>query len=134
DGRGWMLLGDSLRDGGATPEREAALRKAVALRPEDPTALNDLAWFYVQQGKAAEAGPLITKAIQIAPYDPFMLDTLAAVQAMLGKCSEAAASQARAIDALPEGMAASRRRDFEERLERYRTRCSPGASPAASGG
>jgi Flp pilus assembly protein TadD len=106
----------------------------VALRPEDPTALNDLAWFYVQQGKAAEAGPLITKAIQIAPYDPYMLDTLAAVQAMLGRCSEAAASEARAIDALPEGMAASRRRDFEERLERYRNGCTSGASPAPTGG
>jgi len=134
DGRGWMLLGDSLRDGGATPEREAALKKAVALRPEDPTALNDLAWFYVQQGKAAEAGPVITRAIQIAPYDPFMLDTLAAVQAMLGRCSEAAASEARAIDALPEGMPAGRRHDFEQRLERYRTRCTSSASATASGG
>jgi tetratricopeptide (TPR) repeat protein len=134
DGRGWMLLGDSLREGGATPEREAALRKAVALRPEDPKVLNDLAWYHVQQGKAAEAGPLITKAIQIAPYDPFLLDTLAAVQAMTGRCSEAAATQARALDALPEGMPASRRRDFAERLERYRTRCTSGAATASGGG
>ena len=134
DGRGWMLLGDALREGEATPEREAALRKAVALRPEDPNALNDLAWYHVQQGKAAEAGPLITKAVQIAPYDPFLLDTLAAVQAMSGRCSEAAATQARALDALPEGMPASRRRDFAERLERYRTRCTSGASATGSGG
>ena len=134
DGRGWMLLGESLREGGATPEREAALRKAVTLRPEDATALNNLAWYYVQQGKAADAGPLITKAIQIAPYDPFMLDTLAAVQAMLGRCSEAVASQARAIDALPEGLPVGQRRGFEERLERYRTRCTSGPSAAVSGG
>ena len=134
DGRGWMLLGDALREGGATPEREAALRKAVALRPEDPNALNDLAWYHLQQGKPAEAAPLITKAIQIAPYDPFLLDTLAAVQAMAGRCSEAVASQARALDALPEGVPAARRRDFVERLERYRTRCASGASPTASGG
>jgi tetratricopeptide (TPR) repeat protein len=134
DGRGWMLLGDALREGGATPEREAALRKAVALRPEDPNALNDLAWYYLQGGKVAEAGPLITRAVQIAPYDPFLLDTLAAVQATTGRCSEAAATQARALDALPEGMPASRRRDFAERLERYRTRCTSGASPTASGG
>lgn len=134
DGRGWMLLGDALREGGATPEREAALRKAVALRPEDPNVLNDLAWYHVQQGKAAEAAPLITKAIQIAPYDPFLLDTLAAVQALAGRCSEAAATQARALDALPEGMPASRRRDFAERLERYRTRCTSGAAATAGGG
>ena len=134
DGRGWMLLGESLREGGATPEREAALRKAVALRPEDATALNNLAWYYVQQGKGADAGPLITKAIQIAPYDPLMLDTLAAVQGLLGRCSEAVASQARAIDALPEGVPAGQRRSFEERLERYRTRCTAGASATVSGG
>ena len=134
DGRGWMLLGDALREGGATPEREAALRKAVALRPEDPNVLNDLAWYHVQQGKAAEAAPLITKAIQIAPYDPFLLDTLAAVQALAGRCSEAAATQARALDALPEGMPASRRRDFAERLERYRTRCTSGAAATSGGG
>jgi len=134
DGRGWMLLGDALREGGATPDRETALRKAVALRPEDSNVLNDLAWYYVQQGKAAEAGPLITKAIQIAPYDPFLLDTLAAVQAMVGRCSEAAATQARALDALPEGTPASRRRDFAERLERYRTRCTSGAAATTGGG
>ena len=133
DGRGWLLLAEVLKDGGATPEREAALRKAVALRPEDATALNRLAWFYVQQGKAAEAGPFITRAIQLAPYDPNMLDTLAAVQAMLGRCSEAAGSQARAIDALPEGIPAGLRREFESRLEQYRTRCSSTAQ-AASGG
>jgi hypothetical protein len=88
----------------------------------------------VRQGKAAEAAPLVTRAMQIAPDDPSLLDTLAAVQAMLGRCSEAAASQARAIDALPEGVSPARREDFEGRLERYRTRCSSGASTAGTGG
>ncbi|RPH66588.1 MAG: DUF1570 domain-containing protein [Myxococcaceae bacterium] len=134
DGRGWLLLGQALEGAGSSAEREAAFRKAVTLRPEDPTALNNLAWLQLQQGKPAEAAPLITRAIQIAPYDPSLLDTLAAVQASLGRCSEAAASQARAIDALPEGVPAARRRDFEGRLERYRTRCSSGAPTAGSGG
>ncbi|HET9036427.1 MAG TPA: hypothetical protein VFN45_09490 [Myxococcaceae bacterium] len=106
----------------------------MTLRPDDPTALNNLAWLQLQQGKASEAAPLITRAIQMAPYDPSLLDTLAAVQASLGRCSEAVASQARAIDALPEGVSAARRRDFEGRLDRYRTRCSSGASTAGSGG
>ena len=133
DGRGWLLLGQALKDTSAVAEREAALRRAVDLRPEDPTALNSLAWLYVEQGKATAAGPLITKAIQLAPYDPNMLDTLAAVQAMLGRCSEAVASQARAIDALPESIPAAARRDFQDRLERYRTRCTPAAPPATGG-
>jgi len=133
DGRGWLLLGEALKDTGAAAERETALRKAVALRPDDPSALNGLAWLYMQQGKASEAAPLITRAIQIAPYDPNMLDTLAAVQALLGRCSEAAASQARAIDALPDGVPSARRRDFEGRLDRYRTGCSPAAAPAGGG-
>ena len=138
DGRGWLLLGQALQDGRADPEREvereAALRKAVALRPEDPRALNSLARFHVQQGKAAEAAPLVTRALQIAPYDPDMLNTAATVQAMLGRCSEAAASMARAIDALPEGVSAQRRHEFEGRLEHYRTRCASGAATAGSGG
>ncbi len=134
DGRGWLLLGRALKDSGPVAEREATLRKAVALRPDDPTALNNLAWLYLEQGKPTEAGPLITRAIQLAPYDPSTLDTLAAVQAMLGRCSEAVATQARAIDALPEGVPAAGRRDFQDRLERYRTRCTSPAAPAASGG
>ncbi|HUM13785.1 MAG TPA: DUF1570 domain-containing protein [Myxococcaceae bacterium] len=134
DGRGWLLLGESLKETSTAAEQEAAFRKAVALRPDDPTALNNLAWLYVQQGKATDAGPLITKAVQLAPYDPSTLDTLAAVQAMLGRCSEAAASQARAIDALPEDIAAAARRRFQDRLDRYRTRCTPAAPTPAGGG
>ena len=133
DGRGWLLLGEALREGGAGPEREAALKKAVALRPEDPTALNNLAWIYLQQGKPADAAPLIGKSIQLAPYDPYTLDTLAATQAMLGKCSEAVASQSRALETLPEGASATRRRSYEERLDRYRTRCTS-ATAATPGG
>ncbi len=131
DGRGWVALGQALvSTPAAAAEREAAFRKAIALRPDDPTPLNDLAWLYAGQGKAAEAAPLISKAIQLAPYDPSMLDTLAAVQAQLGRCSEAVASQARAIDALPDGVPAAVRRDLEARLEQYRTRCSAvGATP-----
>jgi len=134
DGRGWLLLAETLRDGSSTAEREAALQKAVALRPEDPKALNNLASLHLQAGKPADAAPLITRAIQIAPYDPSLLDTLAATQAMLGRCSEAAGSQARAIDALPDSASAARRRDFEGRLERYRTRCTSGAPTAGNGG
>ena len=134
DGRGWLLLGDALKDTQTVPEREAAFRKAVDLRPGDPTALNSLARLYVEQGRPTDAGPLITKAIQLAPYDPGTLDTLAAVQAMLGRCSEAVASQSRAIDALTEGTTAAARRGFQDRLERYRTRCTSAAPPGAGGG
>ena len=133
DARGWVALGQALESSpAAAAEREAAFRKAIALRPDDPTPLNDLARLYARQGKATEAAPLIGKAIQLAPYDPGILDTLAAVQAQLGRCSEAVASQARAIDALPDGVPAAVRRDLEARLEQYRTRCaSLGATPGS---
>jgi tetratricopeptide (TPR) repeat protein len=135
DARGWVLLGQALaRDPGASAEREAAFKRAIDLNPDNPTPLNDLAWLYVQQGKATQAAPLITKAIQLAPYNPSMLDTLAAVQAALGRCSEAAASEARALDALPDGASSKTRSAFEERLDQYRTRCTSGASSAAIGG
>jgi tetratricopeptide (TPR) repeat protein len=134
DGRGWILLAEGLRDPASVPEREAALRKAMALRPDDPTPLNNLAWIYVNQGKATEAVPLITRAVQLAPYDPNMLDTLAAVQAVLGRCSEAVTTEARAIDALPEGVPAAVRHDFEARMQKYRTVCTSPPAATAGGG
>ena len=134
DGRGWLLLAQSLpSEPAATAEREAAFKKAIELRPDDATPLNDLAWAYTNQGKAAEAAPLINKAIQLAPYDPSVLDTLAAVQAQLGRCSEAVATQARAIDALPEGVSAATRRRLESRLDQYRTHCVSNASASGTG-
>jgi tetratricopeptide (TPR) repeat protein len=136
DGRGWLMLGQALAPSGdpaATAEREAAFKKAIALRPDDPTPLNDLAWTYASQGKAADAAPLINKAIQLAPYDPSVLDTLAAVQAQLGRCSEAVATEARAIDVLPEGVGAATQRRFEARLEQYRTRCVSNAAATGTG-
>ena len=130
DGRSWLLLARSLGSSpGVAAERQAAYRKAVELKPDDATALNSLAWMYVQSGKASEAAPLIGRAVELAPYDPGMLDTLAAVQSQLGRCSEAVASQARAVDSLPDGVSAAVRRRFEERLERYRSGCA--AAPPA---
>jgi len=130
DVRGWVLLGGALAgDRNAAVEREAAYRKAIALRADDPTPQHDLAWMYLQQGRAADAAPLIARAVELAPYDASTLDTLAAVQARLGRCSEAAGSEARAIDALPEGISFDIRDGYEKRLAQYRTRCS--SAPAA---
>jgi len=88
---------------------------------------------YLLQGRAADAAPLIARAVELAPYNASMLDTLAAVQAKLGRCSEAVASEARAIDALPEGTSAGVRFGYEDRLARYRTRCTPAAAASPRG-
>ena len=133
-GRGWLLLSDALEDSSSAEEREAALRKAIALTPDDPRPLNNLAWMYLNQRRVTEAGPLITRAVELAPYNSSMLDTLAAVQAALGRCSEAANTQAHAIDVLPDGIPPPVRQDFEGRLQRYRTACTPSAALAPGGG
>ena len=50
-------------------EAEAAFRKALALRPERPVTLNNLAWSLAEQPSGlSEAVELIDKAIRVAPW------------------------------------------------------------------
>jgi tetratricopeptide (TPR) repeat protein len=93
DYRGWLILG------GAAPaaEREAALRKAVDLNPENARSLNELAWLLVTSGRAKEALPFANRALDLAPWSPEIVDTLAEVASRLGKCAEALQLERRAV-------------------------------------
>src|SRR5262249_11791529 len=100
DWRVWLLIGNALREANDKAEKEAALRKAVALNPDSAAAQNALAWILFKNAKPKEALPFANRAVDLAPWDPAVIDTLAAVAADLGQCQQALVLQRRAIEML----------------------------------
>lgn len=109
-----------------TTGREAALRKAVTLAPDDSASLNTLAWELISRGRAQEAEPHALRAVSIAPDSPAYTDTLAAVRFGIGRCQEAIAMQLRAMEMLPDSTPDATRANYAERLKHYQSNCAPG--------
>ncbi|HEY6003415.1 MAG TPA: tetratricopeptide repeat protein [Anaeromyxobacter sp.] len=124
DWRGWYLLSLTLKPDEERTEKEAALRKAVALDPDSAVARNGLAWLLYQSGRPKEAIVHANAAVDLAPWHPPAVDTLAAVAAALGKCKDAAILEHRAIDLVRD----SERARYQKRLEDIESRCA--APPA----
>jgi len=122
DPRAWSFLAESL-PAGDREEREAALRRAVDLAPENPLALAALARLLVEVGRSGEALPPSRRAVQLSPFSPEVLDTYGAVSADLGNCGQAVLAARRAIDVYPEGGTAEGRLRLEERLAGYEATC-----------
>jgi Flp pilus assembly protein TadD len=112
DWRGWFALGTA-SDGA---EKEAVLRKAVQLNPENALVQNNLAWLLVTSDRARDALPIANRALDLAPWDASIVDTLAEVAARLGKCAEARQLEKRAV--------ATARRDMRQRQAEIERRCS----------
>lgn len=71
-------------------DMEALLRRAVALKPEDPQALNALGYTLADRNERLdEAQTLVRKAVRLAPNDPFIADSLGWVEFRLGRLDEA---------------------------------------------
>jgi tetratricopeptide (TPR) repeat protein len=120
-GEAWLLLGQLVK--GA--EREAALRKAIALLPRDSLAYNYLAWHLLHTNRRDEALALATKAALLAPWDPLVLDTYAGALFAVGRCQDAIRVQMRAVDNVLESSRGNGfARSIAETLEGYRATCS----------
>jgi Flp pilus assembly protein TadD len=97
----WRLhsaLGAALASGGRQAEAQAQFAKALALAPDHPSVLNNLALSYALDGKTAEAEKVLRKASNLeAMTDGSRLEqNLALVLGLSGKYAEArAAAQAR---------------------------------------
>jgi tetratricopeptide (TPR) repeat protein len=94
DWRAWLALAGASPD---ASEREAALRKAVALEPENALAQGRLARELATQGKLADAVPIAQRAVRLAPWDARFSSLLARIAAELGQCEEALGEQVRAL-------------------------------------
>lgn len=79
---------------------EKHYRAVVGLRADDASALNNLAWLLLQQGKPG-AAEFAARANQLTPNRPAVMDTLAGALLQENKLSQAIEWQRKAVDAAP---------------------------------
>jgi predicted CXXCH cytochrome family protein len=84
-------LGNALMENRQFPQAEAALRRAIALTPEEPMEWGTLGWVLWQQDKGAEARADLERAIALDPELPELHNNLANVEWGIG--DQAAAEQ-----------------------------------------
>ena len=100
----WLLLLAGLED--QDREYESAIRRyeqVLAMHPEEPIALNNLAYALATHRKApAEALPFARRAAALAPGSAAVLDTLAWVEYLAGNSAVATELFAKAIQLGPE--------------------------------
>jgi tetratricopeptide (TPR) repeat protein len=85
--RAWANFGNVSSSAGKRDEAERAYRKALALAPADPDALNNLAWLLLEEGtRLEEAESLAARAAeQPGPDQAAAEDTLARIRAARGR-------------------------------------------------
>lgn len=71
-----FYLGDAALGKKDWAEAERSYREVLRLQPENPMAMNNVAWLMIKQGKSG-ALPLAEKAVALAPGRAHLLDTLA---------------------------------------------------------
>ncbi|AMP08401.1 tetratricopeptide repeat family protein [Collimonas arenae] len=82
---------------------ESALRKLIALAPENQQAYNALGYSLADRNiRLPEALTLIQKALALAPHDPFIVDSMGWVQYRLGNLGEAESQLRNAYTLLPD--------------------------------
>jgi tetratricopeptide (TPR) repeat protein len=91
EARVWTNLGNAQAGLERFGEAEAAYRRAVALEPDGPDALNNLAWLLLREGsRLDEAEELARRALaRQGPDQPAVFDTLGRILLARGRCAEA---------------------------------------------
>lgn len=85
-----IRMADALDSAGRTAESVPLYRRALALRPEDPILMNNLAYLLARKGSNLdEALELAQKAAQKSPSEPKIVDTLGFVYLKKGLTASA---------------------------------------------
>lgn len=99
----WVNLGNAEGARGFEQEAEAAYRNALELDPDQPDALNNLAWLLLEsQGDLTEAHELASRAVSLGGPDPYLaLDSLGRIHLAMGQCSKATGVFRSALEVTP---------------------------------
>jgi putative PEP-CTERM system TPR-repeat lipoprotein len=100
DGQFLIALGDHAVARNDLPDAEQHYQRAVDLRPQDPQALNNLAWVLAQQNKP-QALAHAEKANRLLPDRPEVMDTWALALAQAGQLTRALEVQRKALSLAP---------------------------------
>jgi serine/threonine protein kinase/Flp pilus assembly protein TadD len=110
----YRRLASALREPGQRREQRDALRRALKLRPDDPTVLNDLAWSLTlpseaSPGESAEAVGLAKRAVAANPKEGAFWNTLGLAHLRAGQLPLAAEALTKSIELQSQGGEASDR-------------------------
>lgn len=99
----YMLRGGALERSGEWKKALPVLSKAVALSPDDPTALNYLGYAQLERGQnIAKAAALVTRAAELKPDDPAIADSLGYALLLRGDVAGAIVALERAVAGQPD--------------------------------
>jgi Flp pilus assembly protein TadD len=94
----WMLRGGALERAGNWKDAEPALRKALALAPDQPIVLNYLGYAQLERRQnIAEAKALVEKASSLAPDDSAITDSVGYADLLQGNYADAISTFERAV-------------------------------------
>jgi tetratricopeptide (TPR) repeat protein len=94
----WMLRGGALERAGNWSDAEPALRKALALAPDQPIVLNYLGYAELERRQnIAEAKALVEKASRLAPDDAAITDSVGYADYLQGNYATAIATFEKAV-------------------------------------
>jgi len=80
---------------------ESRFKQALALQPQNPALLNNLAWVMGKQGRAEAAVDFADRAVKLAPRQPDFWDTLAEIRAATMQYDAAVQAQQQALALAP---------------------------------
>lgn len=96
-----FYLGDAALARKDWPEAEKGYRDVLRVQPENPLAMNNVAWLLLKQGKPG-ALPLAEKAVSLAPGRAQLLDTLALALAANNQLPKALELQRQTLRTAPQ--------------------------------
>jgi tetratricopeptide (TPR) repeat protein len=104
----WLNLGNVRLERGLTNEAQVAYRRALELEPDQPDALNNLAWLLLESNSDLnQARDLALRAVSLGGPDPYLsLETLGRIHRVMGHCEEAISTFETALVTAPSGSTA----------------------------